>query len=335
MKNYIERYIYDVTRRLPQEMQEDVKNELSSNIYDMLPNDPSEDDIDKVLHEIGSPRVIANNYKESKNYVISPLYYDDYIRVLKLVLIIVGAIAIVFGAIDSIIHVNEPSIFESIGYIVGRIIGDFISALIQVFFFVTVIFWIIDHKEIKFQKSEWKLKDLPDLPEPKTTKISKTNTMIGLVFHAIFSTIFIVFLLKYVPLSGWYEDGILIAPFFNENITNQFIVFFIISAIIGVVVHLFQLYEGQWKLKVAICYTAGSIISVTIGLLFINQPNLITYQFFLKLAETMEVSVAYLRNGLRNILIWVTVIVIVVTVIDLISIWLKTLRPKKISAKKE
>jgi len=334
MKKYIERYIYDVTRRLPQEMREDVEKELNSNIYDMLPENPSEEDIDQVLHDIGSPRVIANNYKEEKRYVISPLYYDDYIRVLKLVLLIVGAIAIVFSAIDSIIHVNEPNIFESAAYIIGRIIGDFISTLINVFFIVTVIFWIVDHKNIKLQAKEWKLKDLPDLPEPRTAKISKTSTMVGLIFYSIFSTIFIVFLLKYVPISGWYEDEILIAPFFNEAVTSKFIVFFIISAIIGIVNHLIQLYEGQWKLKVAICYTAGAIISVVIGLLFVNQPNLITYDFIVKLAETMDVTVEFIKDGLRNIVIWVTMIVVVVTVIDLTSVWLKTLRPKPQKNKK-
>ena len=135
MKKYIERYIFDVTRRLPKDIQEEVEKELNSNIYDMLPENPTEEDIDQVLHELGNPRKIANNYKEDKRYVISPLYYDDYIRVLKLVAIIVGIISLVIGAIDSIIGVNEPTILESIGYVISRIVGDFISSMVSVFLF--------------------------------------------------------------------------------------------------------------------------------------------------------------------------------------------------------
>jgi hypothetical protein len=44
----------------------------------------------------------------------------------------------------------------------------------------------------------------------------------------------------------------------------------------------------------------------------------------------MEQDVSFIQNGLSNILVWITVIVIVVTGIDLVSIWLKTLKPKEI-----
>ena len=332
MKKYIERYIFDVTRRLPKDIQEEVEKELNSNIYDMLPENPTEEDIDQVLHELGNPRKIANNYKEDKRYVISPLYYDDYIRVLKLVAIIVGVISLVIGAIDSIISVNEPTILESIGYVISRIIGDFISSMVSVFFFVTLIFWAIDHHTTGEKSEAWKLKDLPDLPSPITTRISKTSTMIGLMFHTIFFAIFIIFLLKYVSVTGWYHNDIYLASFFNESVTDQFVIFFIISAVIGFIVYIVQLYEGEWKTKVAICYTAKTIIGSTIGLLFINHPNLISTQFFISLSNTMDVTVEYLKDGLRNILIWITVIVILVSVIDLIYIWLKTLKPKSLKA---
>jgi heme/copper-type cytochrome/quinol oxidase subunit 2 len=94
--------------------------------------------------------------------------------------------------------------------------------------------------------------------------------------------------------------------------------------------HLVQLYVGQWQVKVAVCYTANAIIFVTIGLLFINQPNLISFAFISELATVMEQDVSFIQNGLSNILVWITVIVIVVTGIDLVSIWLKTLKPKEI-----
>lgn len=329
MKKFIERYIFDVTRRLPKENQEEVKAELTANIYDMLPKNPTDEDIDQVLHELGHPREIANNYKEQKKYLISPLYYDDYIRVLKIVFIIAGVVSLVLTSIDAIIDVSSTSILEAFGYVISKTIGQLISTLISMFAFVTLIFWMIEKNNIHVKPNEWKLKDLPDLPEPKKTNISKTSTMVSLIFHVIFSVIFIVFLLRYVSVSGWYENEILIAPIFNKNVTDQFIVFFIISAIVGFISHLVQLYVGQWQVKVAVCYTAGVIISLVIGLLFINQPDLISYSFFVKLSSVMDQNVEYLRNGLKNILVWVSVIVVVIAITDLISIWLKTIKPKE------
>ncbi|AUD63184.1 hypothetical protein BK010_06125 [Tenericutes bacterium MO-XQ] len=329
MKKFIERYIYDVTRRLPKENQEEVKEELSDNIYDMLPEDPKEEDIDRVLHELGHPREIANNYKEQKRYLISPLYYDDYLRVLKIVFIIFGVISLVTTSIDAIIDVDHASIFEAMGYVISRIIGELVSTLFSMFAIVTIIFVLIERNSINIKPNEWKLKDLPDLPEPKKTNISKASAMVSLIFHVIFSVIFIIILLRYIPKIGWYNESGFVAPLFNEHVTDPFIIFFIISFIIGFIMHLVQLYVGQWQVKVAVCYTANAIISVTIGLLFINQPNLFSFAFLNELATVMEQDVSFVQDGLNNILVWITVIVIVVTGIDLISIWLKTLKPKE------
>lgn len=334
MKKYVERYIYDVVRRLPKEMQDEVSEELSSNIYDMLEENPTEEEIDRVLHELGSPRKIANNYKEDKRYVISPLFYEDYIRVLKLALIIGLGISLVISSIDSIINVNEATLFATLFYVIGRVLEGLGSMFVLVFFFVTVIFWIVDRYHVNVPKDDWKIKDLPDLPDVKTSKIPRTGSIVSLVFYTIFTVIFIIILLRYVDVIGWYQSGVLIANLFDKGIVDQFIVFFIISVAIGFMVHLLKIYYQRWNKELAIIYTFSSILSLVLMLLFINQSDLVTHAFFFKLANTMDTTIAYLKNGLRNIVIWVSVIASVVTAIDLTSIWLKTLRPKQIKEKK-
>jgi hypothetical protein len=330
MKKYVERYIYDVTRRLPKEMQEDVKQELNAHIYDMLDDNPSDDDISEVLHKLGSPRVIANNYKEDKRYVISPLYYDDYIRVLKLVAIITLTISLVISSIEAILQVNEATVFQTIFIIFGNITNDLFSTFVTVFFIVTIIFWAIDRYQGKNEPCEWKIKDLPDLPDVKSSKISRTASLVGLIFHTIFSVIFIVILLRYIDVIGWYENEVIIARIFDKNITDQFIAFFIVSAIIGFIVQLLKIYYKKWNIQLAAAYTASTILSAVIGLVFINQSGLITTEFLSKLADTMEVSVIYISDGIKTGVIWITVLVSIAAVADIISTWFKTLRPKKV-----
>ncbi|MCD4826249.1 MAG: hypothetical protein K8Q99_00550 [Acholeplasmataceae bacterium] len=328
MKKYVERYIYDVVRRLPKEMQDDVKEELNAHIYDMLDENPTDEDIDHVLHELGSPRKIANNYKENKRYVISPLFYEDYIRVLKLAFIIIVSIALVISAIEAAIHINEITVFKTIVAIAEKIIEDVSNAIVTTFFFVTIIFWLIDRFQYKVNPNDWKIKDLPDLPDIKSSKISRTQSIIGLIFHTIFSTIFIVIALRYVDIIGWYTNDVLVARLFNDYAVNPFIIFFIISAVIGFIVQMLKIYYKKWNKELAISYTVYQILSVTLMLLFINQSDLVTTAYLAQLSLTMVSTVVYLQNGLKNILIWITVIVSALTIVDLISIWLKTLRPK-------
>ncbi len=85
MSNMIERYLYDVAKRLPEDIREDVKNELRSNIEDMLSDDPGEEEIEKVLLEMGSPAKLAVKYQPNPRYLISPELFDDYFTGLKIV----------------------------------------------------------------------------------------------------------------------------------------------------------------------------------------------------------------------------------------------------------
>ena len=93
--NLIERYVHDVARRLPEKEREDVKDELRANIYDMLPEGASEEQIRNVLYELGSPASLAGKYRQNPRYLISPAYYDEYVNVLKWVLPLVGVIVMV------------------------------------------------------------------------------------------------------------------------------------------------------------------------------------------------------------------------------------------------
>ncbi|MDX9692506.1 MAG: hypothetical protein RBT45_08615, partial [Acholeplasmataceae bacterium] len=112
MKDMIERYVYAVTRRLPENIQEEVKNELKANIYDMLDENPSEEDIEKVLLDLGHPRDIAAKYQPTERYLISPKYFGDYIYTLKIVVMIFILVSFVIGLIEAVIGFNSNDVFD-------------------------------------------------------------------------------------------------------------------------------------------------------------------------------------------------------------------------------
>src|SRR5690625_2325785 len=90
--NLIKIYIQEITRRLPEKNRSDIVLELESTIYDMLPEDYTEEDVHKVLETLGNPAVLASKYNEKPMHLIGPKYYDTYLSLLKLILPIVGIV---------------------------------------------------------------------------------------------------------------------------------------------------------------------------------------------------------------------------------------------------
>lgn len=329
MKNVIERYIYAVTKRLPEKMREEVKEELNGNIYDMLSKNPTDEEIDKVLHELGHPRELAKNYRGQDRYVISPLFYDDYIQVLKIVSIIFLAVTLTFGTFDAIVNIEAITIFGGIAEVFGEVIGNAFGAFASAFVWVTLIFWGIDYAARNKKLPEWKLSDLPDLPKPNTTKISRVESIIGLILGTAFSAIFIVFLIRYVELIGIYEGGVMVAQIFNKEVTDQFIIYFIISALIGFIVSLLKVNYGEWRLNLAILYTANEILSTVLMIIFIRSEGLILNEAFVKMGSYLDITASAVQGHFEKGILGVTIFSIVVVTIDLIVTWIKTVKGHK------
>ena len=110
MKDYINRYVYAVTRRLPQASRDEVEAELHAHIRDMLSENPDDEEIDRMLHELGHPRDIAANYTEKKRYVIAPEFYADYELTLKIGLVGIGVFTLFITALSALLSVDQPSV---------------------------------------------------------------------------------------------------------------------------------------------------------------------------------------------------------------------------------
>ena len=70
--NLIDRYVYSVAEYLPGDIANDVTRELRSNIEDMLPENHTEEDVYRVLEELGNPLELAKEYHPGKRYLIGP-----------------------------------------------------------------------------------------------------------------------------------------------------------------------------------------------------------------------------------------------------------------------
>ena len=84
----IEKYLYAVGKKLPLKQKEDILKELRSIIMDNLDDmtggkDATDEDISKVLLEMGPPTEVAKSYRSGPSWLIGPMYYDLYMLIVK------------------------------------------------------------------------------------------------------------------------------------------------------------------------------------------------------------------------------------------------------------
>ncbi|MCJ8007352.1 hypothetical protein ACFFF5_07605 [Lederbergia wuyishanensis] len=321
----IERYIYAVTRRLPQSQREDVEKELRGLIADMLDErmgegEVSDSHIEDVLLELGDPRQLARQYGGKNKYIIGPVLFDPYISVLKITLIsIVIAMSVVFGikvAIDPI-HIIDHfvSFIVSIIMVIPQGVG-----------WITLVFGSVEYfggiNEQKFNvQKTWKLADLPALPDTKR-QIKRTEPIASIVFLVLLAFIFTsqyfgIFVFK----NGEFSTVI---PFLNKEtiITSLPAIIFILG--LAVLKEALKLVYERWTKKLVLYTILINAVSLAVVIIMMTMSSFWNPNFMLELSQVHEISIgsgAYKTiETIWNISTrWIVIMLIIGLVWDMIS----------------
>lgn len=315
MKKYIERYIYAVTKRLPSSMRPEVAEELEANIRDMIGSEnPSDDLILTTLKKLGHPRQLANQYRGKERYVVSPEYYDDYVGTLKVVGSIFIIVSLVTGIIDALTSMTSIEIVSVFQNVFENIFDHLWEGLLMTFAWTTIGFWIASSVNHKKSSDDWKLSDLPDLPEPHQIRISRVGVMVELVFGISFSLIFIIVL----------QNGI---PYVIKDVVQPFIPFFYIGIILELCVGIIKIIYGTWTIPVIVMTILNQIYSAILAYFFLTS-GFLDPGIYEAIAANSEFTIAEAQNGIsiaKNALIW---IIILGSIAETISILNRYFRAK-------
>ena len=143
--NLIETYVYEVTRRLPEKTREDIALELTSTIEDMLTESFTEQEVMDVLSKLGDPAQLAASYRDTPMHLIGPKVYDVYIWTMKMMVPWAILITILVHVVETIVLFSgEESVLSVVIKSFGIIIGNIIQVLIQLFFWVTIVFIFLE-----------------------------------------------------------------------------------------------------------------------------------------------------------------------------------------------
>ncbi|MCM3388741.1 hypothetical protein [Ureibacillus chungkukjangi] len=303
--NLIEVYIYEVTRRLPNKNREDIGLELKSTIEDMLPEKYSEDEVKKVLVELGNPAVLASEYNERPMHLIGPKYYDLYMSLLKMIVPIAVVIAFISVVAKYLVGFEGGDTVLNMGLmILGEGIWSILNVFMQVFFWLTLTFAILertDHNEDKYPRTmslqKWTPDDLKNISYiPQNRAVSKGYVFGSLLWTAIWGTIYF----NADHLAGVYEgtgEGLeFILPALNQEVLNSFWPLIVIVIGLEIVFALTLFIKNQWTKKIAFFNVIREVIAVIVLIFLITNSNLLNPEFLAYMSNILNIAADQIRN---------------------------------------
>lgn len=286
--NLIEIYIHEVTRRLPEKNREDIALELQSTIEDMLPDEPTQEDVKAVLEKLGNPVNLANGYRDRPMYLIGPRYYDVYVTLLKMFFPIAAAVSFIIVIAQFFIgYSGNEAVMDVVLNLVGKGISKVIEVGIQVFFWLTLVFVVMervdkgkDDQPLTSSLKKWTPDDLKNIPYiPKKKAISNLEVFACFMWTAIAGTVYF-----YADhLIGVYEggNGVLefVIPAFNQEVLLRF--WPIVVLIIGfeIALTLYKFIKGRWTKRMALYTAVLQLIQTIVFIVVIVTPNILNPKF--------------------------------------------------------
>ena len=346
-KEYIERYIYQVIRRLPKAQRNEVRMELEELISDMYADKGS---MEEVLTQLGNPAEFAKQYQNEQQYLIGPEYYETYLWFVKVVLICAAVPILVISLINAIgempVITSQNAVPSLIRTIVEGLATGITNALLScmsAFGAVTLTFAIMERKKIQFEikktekwsveklvdtkkttESRWTPKFLEPVPSKKAL-ISRGDSIVGIVFIVIF-TVLLIFAPHFFAAIFTEGETVTTVPVFNLDQWGTILPFFVLSLLIGLADEILQLVIGYYCRLVMIsnivCGTIQIVLSIVVlKILPIWNPNFVE-EIQLALSEKAGSVTKFLThwnadmvsNGLLTFIVLITLAEIGVTI---------------------
>lgn len=347
-RDLMERYIFEVTRRVPSAQRDEIKLELTELIEDMY--EAQNADMEAVLTKLGDPGEFAKKYRDETNYVISPEYYDNYLWILKIVLACVAGSGVLSWIVSLIIDpLREGNHYWGLN-------GDLLGALVTAFGMVTLIFAVMERLKVKVNlknneawrvenlssdnlrpKNRWTPGQLSPVPHKKGL-ISRAESIVGIVFLAIFG----VLLIAVPQLFGAYvmEDGELVRTISIFNLEKWSMIFpvLLISFLVCFIDEVVKLVMGCYCTVVMVSNIICGVFQIILAAIALKLLPIWNPDFVTDLTVTFDKSITskgdilfywssdLISNGVLAFICVVTLLEIANTIYKTIRYGVKTIK---------
>jgi hypothetical protein len=268
----------------------DIENELRTLIYDMLEskthgNNATKEDIHAVLKELGNPTELAEKYRDTSRYLISPEIFPLYLFILK---IVIGA-TLLGLCIASVLELITSSSHIWYNYI-GNWIGDMIGSVGMAFASVTIIFAVLEWKGVNLKEliPNWEVEELPPIPV-KEAIISIGEPIAGIIFTIIGMVIFIS--APQIMGAYYFEGGSLTAiPVFNMDTFRVILPLFLITMGLGLLMDIWELIDRRYSIPHGIFVFIINTISTILVVIVFTRFDIWNSNFAIRVNEAFHLG---------------------------------------------
>ncbi|MEU4619952.1 permease prefix domain 1-containing protein [Actinoplanes sp. NPDC023801] len=163
MTTLIDRYVFTVLRRVPEQQRAEIERELRTSIDDAVDarvdgGEGRDAAVEAALLELGDPDRLADGYADRPQYLIGPMFYPQWKRVLTMLLSIVLPAVVTVGVI---IRVLGDATF---GEVIGTAVSTTLTVGAHMVFWVTLTFGLLDRAGVEkadLRRRAWTPEDLP------------------------------------------------------------------------------------------------------------------------------------------------------------------------------
>jgi hypothetical protein len=249
--NWIDRYVAQVGRSLPQSKRADIEKEIRSLLEDMLEDRSKTEgrEVDEemtlaVLKEMGEPEKVAAGYLPEK-YLIGPRLYPLFTLVLRIVLIVVAGVAL-FGLVVSIS--KEPMLPAEALKAAGMAILEYIGTALQILGNIVLVFailqWAWPKLEVDLHGEKWNPKELEPIEDPLRVKRFEKLweiifTLVGLLLFNFYS--------QYVGIYSFTDGKWSFYPVLADGFF-RYLPWFNAAWLLGIALNIALLRRGRWEL---------------------------------------------------------------------------------------
>ncbi len=346
----VERYLYDVTRRLPEKQKKDIEEELRTLIEDMVAEyedngKAEEENIKTVLEELGDPAMLALKYRDGSNHLIGGVYYPLYCLVLKIVLICVGISVVLSSVIGFFVTANGSDVDVLFTSLQNGVINfaTIIDALLSAFGSATLVFFLMERKQVSVKDvvPEWSISKLPPVPTKKA-RIPRSDSILGVVFGLL-----CVCILIFAPeLAGaWVRNNatgeVVAISVFNIPMWSRILPLIVITFGCSIVDDFVKLVVGCYNKTVMYVSIFCSIVNVIVTCYlfciydvfnpsFVADISLVTGTEFSAKADLL----VYWNTGIGGVMLdkYFMGLICVITLIELAVTVYRTLRYGKVNS---
>ena len=193
----LDRYVNAVGKRLPHKLRGDIESELHSTLQDMLEDQSQKENrpVDQamaleLLRSYGSPEKVAASYLPER-YLIGPQMYPLFTLVLKIVLIVLGVLALV--GLGIAITTGQPDLMTMLKTS-GRSILEYYGVAISVLGNLVLVFAILERILPAKERLELKDEETWDpaelLKEPESDAMAAWEPIVSILFASAAIVIF-------------------------------------------------------------------------------------------------------------------------------------------------